>query len=43
MPPSVARELSIPAVAGCGNATLRLKTGDRVIVYGGQGIVHILV
>lgn len=38
----VARELGIPAVVGCGNATLRLKTGDRVIVDGGQGTVHIL-
>ncbi len=38
----VARELGIPAVVGCGNATLRLKTGDRVIVDGGQGIVHIV-
>ena len=38
----VARELGIPAVAGCGNATLRLRTGDRVMVDGGQGIVHIL-
>jgi pyruvate,water dikinase len=38
----VARELGIPAVVGCGNATLRLKTGDRVLVDGGQGIVHIL-
>lgn len=38
----VARELGIPAVVGCGNATLRLKTGDRVIVDGGQGIVYIL-
>src|SRR5690554_166169 len=37
----VARELGIPAVVGCGNATLRLKTGDRVIVDGGQGIVYI--
>jgi len=37
----VARELGIPAVVGCGNATLRLKTGDRVTVDGGQGIVHI--
>lgn len=36
----VARELGIPAVVGCGNATLRLKTGDKVIVDGGQGIVH---
>ncbi|MFZ7102434.1 MAG: PEP/pyruvate-binding domain-containing protein [Peptococcaceae bacterium] len=38
----VARELGIPAVVGCGNATLRLKTGDKVIVDGGKGIVHIL-
>jgi pyruvate,water dikinase len=38
----VARELGIPAVVGCGNATARLKTGDRVIVDGGQGIVNIL-
>lgn len=38
----VARELGIPAVVGCGNATTRLKTGDRVIVAGGQGVVQIL-
>lgn len=38
----VARELGILAVVGCGNATTRLKTGDRVIVDGGQGIVYIL-
>lgn len=38
----VARELGIPAVVGCGNATTNLKTGDRVIVNGGQGIVTIL-
>ncbi len=38
----VARELGIPAVVGCGNATIRLKTGDRVIVDGGQGIVHLI-
>ena len=38
----VARELGIPAVVGCGNATTRLKTGDRVLVDGGQGIVYIL-
>jgi pyruvate,water dikinase len=37
----VARELGIPAVVGCGQATTRLKTGDRVIVDGGQGVVHI--
>jgi len=38
----VARELSIPAVVGCGNATIKLKIGDRVIVNGGQGVVTIL-
>jgi pyruvate,water dikinase len=38
----VARELGIPAVVGCGNATQRLKTGDRVRVNGGQGVVEIL-
>lgn len=38
----VARELGIPAVVGCGNATTRLKTGDQVIVNGGQGVVQIL-
>jgi pyruvate,water dikinase len=38
----VARELGIPAVVGCGDATLRLKTGDRVRVDGGQGRVEIL-
>jgi phosphohistidine swiveling domain-containing protein len=38
----VARELGIPAVVGCGNATMRLKTGDRVRVDGGKGAVEIL-
>lgn len=38
----VARELGIPAVVGCGNATMRLKTGDRVRVNGGEGLVEIL-
>jgi phosphohistidine swiveling domain-containing protein len=38
----VARELGIPAVVGCGNATMRLKTGDRVRVDGGKGLVEIL-
>jgi len=38
----VARELGIPAVVGCGDATRRLKTGDRVRVDGGQGSVEIL-
>lgn len=38
----VARELGIPAVVGCGNATMRLNTGDRVVVDGGRGIVMIM-
>ncbi|AOT71969.1 PEP/pyruvate-binding domain-containing protein [Geosporobacter ferrireducens] len=38
----VAREIGIPAVVGCTNATARLKTGDKVLVDGGQGIVQIL-
>lgn len=38
----VARELGIPAVVGCGNATMRLHTGDRVRVNGAQGMVEVL-
>jgi len=38
----VAREIGIPAVVGCGNATTRLKTGDRVVVDGDQGVVRLL-
>jgi phosphohistidine swiveling domain-containing protein len=38
----VARELGIPAVVGCGNATARLRTGDRVRVDGSAGTVAIL-
>lgn len=38
----VARELGIPAVVGCVNATQRLRTGDRVRVDGGLGTVEIL-
>jgi phosphohistidine swiveling domain-containing protein len=38
----VARELGIPAVVGCGNATLLLHTGDRVSVDGGNGVIKIL-
>ena len=37
----VARELGIPAVVGCTNATRRLKTGDRVRVDGGRGMVFL--
>jgi pyruvate,water dikinase len=38
----VARELGIPAVVGCGDATMHLRTGDRVRVDGSQGTVTIL-
>jgi pyruvate,water dikinase len=38
----VARELGIPAVLNCGDATTRLRTGDRVRVDGVQGIVELL-
>lgn len=38
----VAREMGIPAVVGCGNATMLLKTGDRICVDGGRGIVEII-
>jgi rifampicin phosphotransferase len=38
----VARELGIPAVVGCGNATMRLRTGDRVRVDGARGTVELL-
>lgn len=38
----VAHELGIPAVVGCGNATMRLHTGDWLRVNGELGIVEIL-
>ncbi|MGD8596449.1 MAG: PEP/pyruvate-binding domain-containing protein [Anaerolineae bacterium] len=38
----VARELGIPAVVGCVDATTRLRTGDRVRVDGGRGLVEII-
>jgi pyruvate,water dikinase len=38
----VARELGLPAVVGCGDATAQLRTGDRVLVDGAQGLVRIL-
>ena len=38
----VARELGIPAVVGCGNATMRLHTGDPVRVDGSHGTVEIV-
>ena len=38
----VARELGLPAVVGCGDATQRLRTGDRVRVDGSKGLVELL-
>ena len=38
----VARELGIPSVVGCGNATMRLHSGDRVRVDGVLGTVEVL-
>ncbi|HEY3979741.1 MAG TPA: PEP/pyruvate-binding domain-containing protein [Streptosporangiaceae bacterium] len=38
----VARELGVPAVVGCGNATMRLRSGDLIRVDGGTGTVEVL-
>ena len=38
----VARELGIPAVVGCGNATMRVHSGDWVRVDGSRGTVEVL-
>jgi phosphohistidine swiveling domain-containing protein len=38
----VARELGIPAVVGCGNATMIVKTGDWIRVDGTAGTVEVL-
>jgi pyruvate,water dikinase len=38
----VARELGIPAVVGCGDATSRIRTGDLIRVDGARGTVEIL-
>jgi pyruvate,water dikinase len=38
----VARELGIPAVVGCGDATVRVHSGDRLRVDGGRGTVEVL-
>ena len=35
----VAREFGIPAVVGCGNATMMIKTGDEIEVDGSAGVV----
>jgi rifampicin phosphotransferase len=39
----VARELGIPAVVGTGNATMRLRDGDRIRVDGERGTVERLM
>jgi phosphoenolpyruvate synthase/pyruvate phosphate dikinase len=41
-PAVVAREFGIPAVVGTALATERIKSGDRVRVNGGSGIVEVL-
>ena len=38
----VAGELGVPAVVGCGDATARLRTGDRVLLDGAAGTVQVL-
>jgi phosphoenolpyruvate-protein kinase (PTS system EI component) len=38
----IAHELGPPAVASCGDANVRPRTGDRVRVDGAQGVVEIL-
>jgi pyruvate, water dikinase len=38
----VAREFGLPAVVGTGNATSRIKDGQRIRVDGGRGVVTIL-
>jgi pyruvate,water dikinase len=41
-PAVLSREFGIPAVIGTSNATKRIRTGDRVRVDGGAGLVEIL-
>jgi pyruvate,water dikinase len=38
----VAREYGMPAVVGTGQATKRIKTGQRVRVDGDRGVVTVL-
>jgi phosphoenolpyruvate synthase/pyruvate phosphate dikinase len=38
----VAREMGLPCVIGTGNGTQLLRTGDRIRVDGGTGVVTIL-
>lgn len=37
----IAREYGIPAVVGCGDATVRLHDGQRVGVDGAAGLVEV--
>jgi pyruvate,water dikinase len=41
-PAVLSREFGIPAVVGTQDATQRIRTGDRVRVDGGTGVVEIL-
>ena len=41
-PAVVSREFGIPAVVGTSNATLRIRTGDRIRVNGSTGQVDVL-
>ena len=41
-PAVVSREFGIPAVVGTSDATVKIKTGDRVRVNGASGVVEIL-
>src|SRR5690606_8171357 len=38
----IAREYGIPAVVGVGDATLKLRTGQRIRVDGSRGVVELL-
>jgi len=38
----MAREYGIPCIAGCVDATQKIKTGQKVKVDGNQGVVYIL-
>jgi pyruvate,water dikinase len=38
----VAREYGLPAVVGTGNATTKIKDGQRIRVDGGRGVVTLL-
>jgi pyruvate,water dikinase len=38
----MAREYGIPCIAGCVDATAKIKTGQRVRVDGNRGVVYIM-